>query len=161
MKTKVLYGVLATLTSSAAIAGEYCAGCNAAGEAQKRGVVSRGSPDDTAVCFYALMTDRSDSIAVTITYEGSRGEGKPITFPKGAAQAMSGDKQHPMICIPRKKLAGATKLVAIPGSKEGCAILNVAQIAQLLREKQIPLSTPACLLKEPSLCDRLKRQGGW
>lgn len=167
MKTR-LFSIITILVlvchvfiANSATAGEYCAGCDAAGDAQKRGVVGRGSPDDTAVCFYALMTDRSDSISVTITYKGSRGEGKPITFPKGAAQAMSGDKKHPMVCIPREKLAGAIKLVAIPGSKEGCAILDEAQIAWLLREKQIPLDKPACLLKAPALCDALKRQKGW
>lgn len=166
MKTRLfsiitILGLFCLLVVNNATAGEYCAGCDAAGDAQKRGVVGRGSPDDTAVCFYALMTDRADSVSVTITYGDSRGEGKPITFPRGASQAMSGDPKHPMVCVPRHKLRGATRVVVIPGSKEGCAILDEAQIAALLRQKQIPLDKPACLLKTHAACVALKRRDGW
>lgn len=94
MKRTVLsiIALLALYASPTFAEGGACAGCEAAGKAQERTVKGKGKPDPSAVCFYVLMNDPADSVAVTITYGQGSGEGKPITFPRGAAQAMSGDK---------------------------------------------------------------------
>jgi len=139
-----------------------CPGCKAAAEARERTVTGYGSPEADAVCFRVLMTDLNDSVAVTISYGDNRKS--IITFPKGAAVRMAGEEavrrgELPMVCIPAPELKGATKVVAIPGSKEGCAILHEQHIAQLLKERDIPNKQPACLLKSHADCDKIRPKG--
>jgi hypothetical protein len=161
MKRAVLSAILLALACvSPAIAGDAsCSGCEAAEKAQKRTVKGKGQPDPQAVCFYASMSDPTDSISVTISY-GKPGKGAGdaiITFPRKAAQAMSGNPNRPMVCVPRQKLSGATQVLIVPGSGEGCTTLTEQDIRTVLHEKSIGMAHPVCLRSEDT-CRQIAAQ---
>lgn len=141
---KALLFLLALIYAVPAHSQELCVGCDAAKVARGRTVVGSGPPDPGLVCVDVAMSDNSDSVSVTISYPG-KGD-KIVTFPKGAAQRMSGDDAKLMICVQRSQLRGANLVRVVPGSGETCAVFRPVHV-QLLLTRGKP-SNPACLRKE-------------
>lgn len=145
-----LVALLLVPTLALAEGSSHCNGCDAAASAQKRSVLKTGRPSKTNVCFHVLVADTGDSASATISF--SNGRKRIITFPKGALERFAGVHRVaqgtlPALCLPQSDLMNAAKVVVIPGSKEGCAILSKKDISRLLRERHIPENDPACLLK--------------
>lgn len=155
MRLVLSFVITAVLLFSPAHAQKACDGCTAAKEAQKRSVIGKGKPDPKSVCFYVLSPEPSQAIAVDI-FHGESKSGT-VTFPEGAAQEMSGDADHPMICIRANLLAGATEAKVIPGRTRFCGSLKEGHIEQILKVRSVPMHMPVCLAETHEQCMTLKR----
>lgn len=132
--------VALALMAISAQAGEFCASCKLAFQSR---LVTQVFPADKSVdCFRVELPDQYDSASVTIFH----GDDSYVISLRRGAFVLFGGKGSPALCLLPSITKTATKIVVIPGSKETCLTLDVANIARLRREHLIEdkgcLSTP-------------------
>lgn len=143
--------IAATLSTGAFAFEKGCitdADCRAVREAGRRHTHATGGPDSGQVCFRLLMKDPHTAVVMTIQYGDMRKEYRH-SYPKGSAAHAAGSRNHlPLFCVDARKLNGAisARICTDTRGEGGSATLDEADIRQLLTQRSIPESRPACLL---------------